>query len=116
VLFKRTALGKATCKPSIATMKIIPSLLLNLAMPITSGQAIVIEEEIVDQLHRHELSTSNASQSSLSTSLHTVVDSSNQSQDYSLASNHVQYSNINSREILQKVFVCSSGYRAWTSI
>jgi len=41
---------------------------------------MITEEEIVDQLCIHELSTSNACQSSLSISLDTVVDSSNQSQ------------------------------------
>ena len=41
---------------------------------------MVTEEEIVDQLHIHELSTFDALQSSLSISLDTVVDSSNQSQ------------------------------------
>jgi len=69
-----------TCKPSTVTMMTTPSLLLNLAMPITCSQAMITEEEIVDQLCIHELSTSNACQSSLSISLDTVVDSSNQSQ------------------------------------
>jgi len=71
---------RAACKPSIATMKTILSLLLNLAMSITQSRAMVTEEEIVDQLHIYELSIFNASQSSLSISLDTVVDSSSQNQ------------------------------------